>query len=117
MTKIEEITEMIKKATGRQLYHFMKVKKNKFKEECKARAKELNKDRFGDWDDAKSQIQYMAKPEALYETDDLLPINGYPVRYVTAKKQSFLAIVNPKTNSAYLKYFNQDNNLKTDGMF
>lgn len=75
--------------------HFAKI--------CMTRIKELNKDRFGDWEEAKINLDHLEEPNGVYESTSLPPILGYPCEFIIGKTKRLLVINNGKTNSAYVR--------------
>lgn len=113
--KDKAICEMISKADGRQIFNFMvKLKKGigsedgignsgKYMKLCYQRAKELNKDRYGNWEYAKVELNHMPEPQGIYKTESLLPVLGYPCEFVVSKEKTQLVLINPKLNIAYVR--------------
>lgn len=121
-----EILEQIKNGTGSQVFGLMKKieglrKAGKNKPEydiwwkaCMDRAREINRTRFGNWQDAMAKLDLVLEPLVSF-TDSkhiqmyLDPINGYPCVYSKTKNskgiKSCVYITNPITNSMYLKRF------------
>lgn len=111
--KDAEVVDMIKNARGQQLWSFMgKLRKNvgngvsnngKYLKLCVARTHELNKDRFGNWEHAKVEINHMPEPSGKFKSESLLPVMGYPCEFVVGKDTNQLIIINPKLNLAYIR--------------
>lgn len=110
--KDAEVIAMIANATGRQLWSFMgKLKRSiggggnnsRYLKLCTARAHELNKDRYGNWEFAKVELNHLPEPTGMFESQSLLPILGYPCEYIVTKEKGMVVMINPKLNIAYVK--------------
>jgi hypothetical protein len=108
--------EMIATASGYKLFHFIgQLKKNigslgwestsRFMKLCFARAKELNFNRFGDWDQAIVEVNHMPEPRE-FESQSLLPVLGYPCQLIVGKRKMVM-ISNGKLNKAYIRDFGE----------
>ena len=83
---------------------------------------------YGDWQQAKLLLDDLQEPkitqEAQYEKHlniDLPDILGYPCQYARHKTKkgirSFITIMNPTTNSAYIKNFSKVTEEEADNIF
>ena len=136
---MNETLEKIKNASGSQVYKWLRTldqkRKNKevvnnFKEYWEAlfkRAKQININRYGDWEDACRKLDLVTEPNLnnKFHGDrmniDLAPINGYPCQYTKEKigKQfkSALMITNGKKNMMYLRSFGEITSKQLKGTF
>ena len=115
--KQKEIEEKIKTSNGYPLFKFIgqlkrnigstfKTKtKNRFLKLALERVHELWLARFGDWEKAKLEIDYMPEP-TYFESQTLLPVQGYPCEFVLGKKK-FVSITNGLTNTVYVRFFDR----------
>lgn len=77
--------------------------RHKYLKLCYSRAKELNRDKFGSWEEAKTNLDHMEVPTGLYKTETMLPILGYPCQFVVNDNKTSLVIFNGKLNLAYIR--------------
>jgi len=113
-TKDLEIVEMISNADGRQLFQFMvKLKKDigngaimsseRYMRLCHLRAVEINKNRYGSWNEAKVNFDHTVEPSGIFQVKELTPILGYPVQFVPGENKSYMVMMNPKLNTSYIR--------------
>ena len=112
MTEEISIEEKIAKATGRQLFQFMRALAkrvdyhgniSRYHDLAMKRARELVNRNYGNWEDAKRQLDLSPAPYGLVKNTQLASILGYQVFFNANKKQNFLAIINNKTNTAHIR--------------
>lgn len=110
----ETIESKIARASGKQLWDFMRKlghtwngvmvgDKHRLLKLCTQRARELNKNRYGNWEQAKVEVNHLS--ESTCQSPDTCPstILGYPFQFVSTKKKNMMVITNPKLNVAYLR--------------
>lgn len=116
----KELEEKIKSSSGYNLWRFTcqtvlknigsinKDTPNKFAKMCMARVKELTRDRFGSWEQAKMEVNHMPVPMGITKTQDLLPTFGYPTQYVVGKTKAYIVLINGKTNECHIRPTDQN---------
>lgn len=114
--------EQVKTLSGYQLFSVMKQAKEKGNETvfkaCYERARQLNANKYGDWEQAKAVFEGLDFPDLPDQSrivvKELTPINGYPVYahlILTVKfevKHEYLAMVNGKLNTCVFRWFTKD---------
>jgi hypothetical protein len=138
MTEPTQIIGQIKTATGKQIYTFLREMEKSIKEgkrnsnffiwqnECYERARELIKNRYGDWEQAKNKLDMVREPNLEKYENKLISmclddINGYPCVYSREKTKegikSCVYITNGKTNTMYLKHFGEVTHRQANEIF
>lgn len=123
-----DILDKIKHGNGRQIYNLMKEIKQRNESgdtrkdlktywyACLERVKELNTQRYGNWEEAMTLLDGLSEPNVYFGDQNrvsiyLEPINGYPCIYCKEKKDKEISsrvyITNPMKNTMYLVEFTQ----------
>lgn len=108
MVEPEITEEIISQISGKELFNtLIRLKHSSMGDRhpllkvCYKRAVELNKNRFGDWEHAKVEVNHMP-PQYYFESRELLPVMGYPCHFMFSKSGSYLVLFNSKLNEAYM---------------
>ena len=118
----ETIEQKIERATGIQIFSFIvslkhsdDVNRNRYLKLCYKRVEELNKDRYGDWEQAKKEVDFMFEPQ-YFGSRNLAPIKGYPCQFMFTKKISAIVLINPD-NRTYIRWLSEMTHKEVAGIF
>ena len=118
----ETIEQKIERATGIQIFSFIfsfkhsdDVNRNRYLKLCDKRVEELNKDKYGDWEQAKKEVDFMFEPQ-YFESRNLTPIKGYPCQFMFTKKRSAIVLINPD-NRTYIRWLGEMTHKEVAGIF
>ena len=59
--------------------------------------------KYGNWEEAKINLNHLPEPLNTFRMDEVESILGYPVQYITNSKGRFYAMQNPKLNVVYIR--------------
>ena len=121
-----DILDKIKNGNGRQIYNLMKQIRQRNEDgdtrkdlktywyACFERAKELNAQKYGNWEEAMAILDSLSEPNVCFGDQNrvsiyLKPIKGYPCVYCKEKNDKAISsriyITNPIKNTMYLVDF------------